>query len=158
MKASKRKPTPGSEPAAVEVPELPERWSTGRKTELVLRLLRGEALDAVSRESQVPAHELESWKRVFLEQGTRGLRIRGEPEARELTLARAKIGELMMRLELAEDLIKKRGFTDEWKWRAMKGRVGRATRRVFPLTMICTVYRVARSTVYVTGRRRGRGQ
>ena len=34
---------------------------------------------------------------------------------REFTLARAKIGELMMRLELAEDLIEKRGFTDEWK-------------------------------------------
>ena len=117
MEAKRRKPTPGSEPPAVEVPELPERWSASRKTELVLRLLRGEALDAVSRESQVPAHELESWKRVFLEQGTRGLRIRGEPEERELTLARAKIGELMMRLELAEDLIEKRGFTDEWKRR-----------------------------------------
>ena len=49
--------------------ELPERWSVQRKTELVLRLLRGEALDAVSRASQVPAHELESWKRVFLETG-----------------------------------------------------------------------------------------
>ena len=93
--------------------ELPERWSVQRKTELVLRLLRGEALDAVSRESQVPAHELESWKRVFLEQGTRGLKA--EPEERELTLARAKIGELMMRLELAEHLIEKRGFTDEWR-------------------------------------------
>src|SRR4029453_16486444 len=117
MKGQKRKPTPGSEPAASEAPELPERWSASRKAELVLRLLRGEALDAVSRDSQVPAHELESWKRVFLEQGTRGLRIRGEPEERELTLARAKIGELMMRLELAEDLIEKRGFTDEWKRR-----------------------------------------
>jgi len=51
----------------------------------------------------------------FSRQGTRGLRIRGEPEERELTLARAKIGELMMRLELAEDLSKKRGFADEWK-------------------------------------------
>ena len=95
--------------------ELPERWSAQRKTELVLRLLRGEALDAVSRESQVPAHELESWKRAFLETGARGLKSRGEPEERELTLARAKIGELMMRLELAEHLIEKRGFTDEWK-------------------------------------------
>src|SRR5678816_2205431 len=119
MKDKARKPTttPGREPAPTEAVELPERWSAGRKTDLVLRLLRGEALDAVSRESQVPAHELESWKRVFLEQGTRGLRIRGEPEERELTLARAKIGELMMRLELAEDLIEKRGFTDEWKRR-----------------------------------------
>src|SRR5436309_7794171 len=118
MKGPKRKPTPGSEPPTADAPELPERWSASRKTELVLRLLRGEALDAVSRESQVPAHELENWKRVFLEQGTRGLRIRGEPEERELTLARAKIGESMMRLELAEDHIEKRGLTDEWKRRA----------------------------------------
>jgi len=75
----------------------------------------GEALDAVSRESQVPAHELESWKRVFLEQGTQGLKTRTDPEEHDLTLARAKIGELMMRLELAEHLIEKRGLTDEWR-------------------------------------------
>src|SRR5262247_863765 len=111
-----RKPATPWEPSSPpnEV-ELPERWSVQRKAELVLRLLRGEALDAVSRESQVPAHELESWKRIFLEQGTRGLKTRSDPEERELTLARAKIGELMMRLELAEHLILKRGFTDEWK-------------------------------------------
>src|SRR6266702_6815252 len=117
MKGPKRKPTPGSEPPTADAPELPERWSAARKTELVLRLLRGEALDAVSRESQVPAHELERWQRIFLEQGKRGLRTKAEPEERELILARAKIGELMMRLELAEDLIEKRGFTDEWKRR-----------------------------------------
>jgi transposase len=119
MRDKRRKSsTPGGESPASDATELPERWSAARKTELVLRLLRGDPLDAVSRESQVPAHELETWKRVFLEQGTRGLRIRGEPEERELTLARAKIGELTMRLELAEDLIEKRGFTDEWKRRA----------------------------------------
>jgi transposase len=118
-----RKPTrgkPGGEESAMPggpggVEDLPERWSAQRKTELVLRLLRGEPLDAVSRESQVPAHELESWKRVFLETGARGLKSRSDPEERELTLARAKIGELMMRLELAEHLIEKRGFADEWK-------------------------------------------
>ena len=103
------------EPAVSEGAELPERWSVQRKMELVLRLLRGDGLDAVSRESQIPAHELESWKRVFLDTGTRGLRTRAEPEERELTLARAKIGELMMRLELAEHLIEKRGLADEWK-------------------------------------------
>jgi len=92
---------------ASESAELPERWSVQRKTEVVVRLLRGEALDAASRESQVPAHELESWKRVFLDTGTRGLRTRAETEERELTLVRAKIGELMMRLELAEHSSKK---------------------------------------------------
>lgn len=97
--------------------DLPERWSAQRKMELVLRLLHGESLDGVSRESQVPAHELESWHRVFLEHGKRGLRTKAEPEERDLILARAKIGELMMRLELAEDLIEKRGLLDEWKRR-----------------------------------------
>ena len=46
---------------------------------------------------------------MFLEHGTRGLKSRSDLEERELTLARAKIGELMMRLELAEHLIEKRG-------------------------------------------------
>jgi transposase len=116
MRDKRRKPTtPGSEPAAPEAGELPERWSAQRKTELVLRLLRGDTLDAVSRESQIPAHELEAWKRAFLEQGMRAMKTRSDPEDRELTLARAKIGELMMRLELSEHLIEKRGLTDEWK-------------------------------------------
>ena len=117
MRDKRRKSTtPSSEPVtALEAAELPERWSVQRKTDLVLRLLRGEPLDAVSRESQVPAHELEGWKRVFLETGARGLKTRTDPEERELTLARAKIGELMMRLELSEHLIEKRGLADEWK-------------------------------------------
>jgi len=116
MGTKPRKSTPPKEEREGQNAEdLPERWSAQRKTELVLRLLRGEALDAVSRESQVPAHELESWKRVFLETGARGLRSRTEPEERELILARAKIGELMMRLELAEHLLEKKGFAEEWK-------------------------------------------
>jgi hypothetical protein len=116
MRDKRRKATtPAPEPALTEAGELPDRWSAQRKTELVLRLLRGEALDAVSRESQIPAHELESWKRVFLENGARGLKTRSDREERELTLARAKIGELRMRLELSEHLIEKRALMDEWK-------------------------------------------
>jgi len=118
--APEGKPSAGEPTLGAPADELPERWSVQRKTELVLRLVRGEALDAVSRESQVPAHELERWQRIFVEQGKRGLRTKAEPEERELILARAKIGELMMRLELAEDLIEKgasrtsgRGAEDE---------------------------------------------
>lgn len=109
MKAKARRPatTPGSEPLPTEVEELPERWSVQRKGELVLRLLRGEALDAVSRERQVLAHELESWKRSFLAPGAPGLKSRSDPEECELTPARANIGELMMRLELAEHPLRK---------------------------------------------------
>jgi transposase len=77
--------------------ETPERWSAVRKTDVVLRLLKGEAIDAVSRETQVPAHELEEWRRVFLESGTHGLTKRIDPEDRELRRVQAKLGEVMVR-------------------------------------------------------------
>ncbi len=118
---AKSKKSPSSDDVATnsEPNEIPERWSAPRKTELVLRLLRGESLDSVSRASQVPAHELESWQRAFLDAGMRGLKRHIESEDRELIRTRAKIGELTMRLELAEDLIEKRGLVDEWKKRKL---------------------------------------
>ena len=61
MGRTSRKPaTPSESSSPPNEVELPERSSVQRKSELVLRLLRDEALDAVSRESQVPAHELET--------------------------------------------------------------------------------------------------
>ena len=94
--------------------ELPERWSAKGKTDVVLRLLRGESVDVVSREVQVPAHELEAWRRTFLEGGADGLKRRhGDLDARLLKQAQAKVGELAMRLELAEMLLEKRGYAEE---------------------------------------------
>jgi len=52
----------GMETAERTTEELPERWSARAKTEIVLRLLKGEELGAVSREMQVPVHELERWR------------------------------------------------------------------------------------------------
>ena len=49
--------------------EGPERWSAKARSEVVLRLLRGEASDLVSRELQVPVHELEAyspWERTYV--------------------------------------------------------------------------------------------
>ncbi len=106
-------------PVGAEAPaEIPERWSAQRKTDLVLRLLRGEPVDAVARESQVPAHELEEWRRIFLDSGTQGFKRRVDPEERELKRVQAKLGEVMMRLELAEDLLEKKGFGAELRKRA----------------------------------------
>jgi transposase len=94
--------------------ELPERWSAQRKTEVVLRVVRGEAIDEVAREIQVPVHELEEWRRVFLEGGQQSLKRRGlDPEERELRRLQAKIGDMTMRLELAEHLLEKRGFGED---------------------------------------------
>ena len=94
--------------------ELPERWSAPRKTEVVLRVVRGEAIDEVAREIQVPVHELEEWRRIFLESGQQGLKRRGlDPEERELRRLQAKIGDMTMRLELAEHLLEKKGFAED---------------------------------------------
>src|SRR3712207_6916163 len=38
------------------------RWSAGKKMDAVLRLLRGESLDALSRELGVEAHRLAAWR------------------------------------------------------------------------------------------------
>lgn len=96
--------------------ERPKRWSAMQKTEVILRLLRGEDLEAVSREIQIPVHELEDWRRVFLEKGTQGLKRTGrDPTERELVRTRAKVGELAMKLELAEHLLEKRGYGEDLK-------------------------------------------
>jgi hypothetical protein len=38
------------------------RWSVRRKTDAMLRLLRGEDLDTVARELRVEAHRLAAWR------------------------------------------------------------------------------------------------
>jgi hypothetical protein len=93
--------------------QVPERWNAKAKTEVVLRLLRGEAIRFLSREVQVPAHELETWRRVFLDGGQQQLKRRGDPEERALKQAQAKVGELAMKLELTEMLLEKRGYGEE---------------------------------------------
>src|ERR1700730_7718805 len=91
--------------------ELPERWSARGKTEIVLRLLKGEELGTVSREAQVPVHELERWRRIFLEGGTNGFKRRDTPGAeRELKGGKARVGELTMKLEIVEWFLEKNGL------------------------------------------------
>jgi transposase-like protein len=49
------------------------RWPAGKKTEAVLRLLRGESLEELSRELKVEAHRLAAWRDDFLAAGRQGL-------------------------------------------------------------------------------------
>lgn len=85
-------------------------WTADRKAEVVLRLLRGESLDALAREYRCSAAEIAVWREEFLNGGRERLRIRpGLPEARALQAAQAKIGDLTMRLEIAEMALVKRG-------------------------------------------------
>jgi len=86
--------TPG---AGVEV----KRWSASRKKEVVLRLLRGESVDALSRELGVEIYRLEQWREQALSALDAGLRERGgDPLARQLDAANRRIGELVMQVEI----------------------------------------------------------
>lgn len=93
-----------------EAGELPERWSVQRKGGAgTAAPSRRSARCRVSREPgpRTRARELEAY--VPGERSARVKKTRSDPEERELTLARAKFGELMMRLELSEHLIEKGG-------------------------------------------------
>ncbi len=69
-----------------------QRWSASRKRDVVLRLLRGESLDAVSREVGVEVYRLEAWKARALAGLERGLKAQaGEPLAAELDAAKRHI-------------------------------------------------------------------
>src|SRR3982751_6465710 len=55
------------------------RWSARRKQEVVLRLLRGEGLDALARETGQAAGVIASWREDFLHAGHDGLKTRPAP-------------------------------------------------------------------------------
>lgn len=94
-----RSATGGEPGAAAEV----KRWSAGRKKEVVLRLLRGESVDALSREVAVPIYKLEQWRDRALAGIDAGLKEReNDPVARQLDGANQRIGELVMEVEILQ--------------------------------------------------------
>jgi transposase len=81
------------------------RWSARRKEEVVLRLLRGEGLDALARETGQAAGTISRWREEFLAAGREGLRSRPAPvEDRRLVEAQRKIGELSMEIDILRAL------------------------------------------------------
>ncbi len=81
-----------------------QRWSAGRKRDVVLRLLRGESLDALSRELGVEIYRLEEWRERALAGIDVSLKNRqGDSLAEELNAAKRHIGELSMENELLRE-------------------------------------------------------
>ena len=77
------------------------RFSARRKTEAVLRLLRGEDLDTLSRELGVVAATLSGWRDAFLDGGTAAMKSRpADDRDEEIARLRAKVGQLTMDAEL----------------------------------------------------------
>ena len=77
------------------------RFSSHRKAAAVLRLLRGEDLELVSRELGVTAATLSGWRDDFLAGGQAALKSRpADDRDDEVARLRAKVGELTMDNEL----------------------------------------------------------
>lgn len=92
-------PTPRS--STTTSPDDRGRWSSRRKTEVVLRALRGEDLDSLSRELGITAATISGWRDRFLAGGQAAVKSR-EADGRDEEMARlrAKVGEITMENEL----------------------------------------------------------
>lgn len=94
-----RRATEGAPGAAAA--SVPKRWSANRKKEAVLRLLRGEPLEALSRELGVELYRLEAWREQALAGMDAGLKERhNDPLEDKLAEATRRIGELVMENEI----------------------------------------------------------
>ena len=77
------------------------RFSANRKTEAILRLLRGEDLETLSRQLDVTAATLSGWRDAFLDGGTAAMKSRpADDRDEEITRLRSKVGQLTMANEL----------------------------------------------------------
>lgn len=84
------------------------RFSARRKTEAVLRLLRGEDLELLSREYGVVAARLSQWREAFLSAGQLGFQQRpSDLREEQIKDLQAKIGELTMANELLHHQVRR---------------------------------------------------
>ena len=87
-----------------------QRWSVARKREVVLRLLRGESVEAISRELGIEIYRLEQWRDKGLSGIDAALKQReSDPVMAELGAAMKRIGELTMQNELLWQRVRKPG-------------------------------------------------
>ena len=88
------------------VPGRGGRMSRQRKTAAVLRLLRGEDLETVSRSLGVTAATLTGWRDAFLAAGEAALATRPDSgEALESARLKAKLGEVLVERDLLHEKI-----------------------------------------------------
>ncbi|MBL4848662.1 MAG: transposase [Planctomycetes bacterium] len=89
------------------------RWSKERKLEVILRLLRGEPIDSVSRDVGVESYRLEEWKDQALVamKGGLGTRRKQDPVQDQLDAALKRVGELSMDMELMQIRCKRSGVS-----------------------------------------------
>jgi len=103
------KPNQVTSPAVAQTsPGKPiQRWSAARKRDVVLRLLRGESIEAVARQVGIEPYRLEQWRERALAALESALKERPEddPLQADLGAAYKRLGELGMENELLREKI-----------------------------------------------------
>ena len=144
----------GADGAAVGAEALApgQRWSASRKRDVVLRLLRGESLEMVSREVGVELYRLEAWQARALAGIELGLKEQaGEPLAAELDSAKRHIGELSMEIELLRERAPRSGASppfDDAEVATMSATTSAMTGRRYGLKRVCRTWERSRSALY----------
>lgn len=85
-----------------------KRFFPKRKVEIVLRMLKGESLDELSREVGVPASKLSEWREAFLTGGEANVKTR-EPNAQDEEIRKLKetIGGMAVQVEILREGVRK---------------------------------------------------
>jgi len=84
------------------------RMTVKRKREAVIRLLRGEDLETVSRDLGVTAAKLTNWREAFLTGGETALRARpGDERDERIRRLEASLGRMSMERELLAEKIRR---------------------------------------------------
>jgi hypothetical protein len=95
-----------------------KRWTATRKMEVILRLMKGESIDLLSREVGVPASEIETWHQAVIKGAEAALKVRiDDPLQAELDLAKRRIGELSMENELLRERSRRNGVFLGGRWK-----------------------------------------
>src|SRR5689334_9751167 len=117
------------------------RMSRQHKREAVLRLLRGEDLELVSRSLGVTAATLSGWREAFLAAGEASLATRPtDGEALESARLKARLGEMLLERELLAAKIA--------ALEAMSRTASPGSGTAYGLARVCRVWRTTRATVY----------
>ena len=98
-----------------EVPEKVERWTAGRRSALILSIIKGETSVAeAARRHGLTVREVEQWKERFMEAAQNALRSRPKDEEAlkeaEIRKLKEKVGELVLESDIWKAACKIRGI------------------------------------------------
>ena len=128
---------------------LGQRWTVARKREVVLRLLRDEPVQLLSRQLGVEIFRLEQWREKAIGGIDASLKERkGDPVQAELDSAMKRIGELTMQVELLEAKTETFGPLGRRKVAAMSAATSPGTGLAYGLRRVCAAWGMARSSFY----------